>query len=120
MSDAREPDQGTWVAALALDGWVQGSAGTPRREYGLELGTAISMPVATRMVDGALAEVGRWDAAASLKPTTTIIPLVSFAVGDTVGLTYSDAPASARVLSVSATAGAAGLLWDLELTDGGT
>lgn len=118
MSDTRAPTAGTWVAALALDGWVTGSTGSVRREYGMELGTAISRAVADRVVAGALAEVGRWDGSCRLAPGG-IIPLVDFDIGDTLPCSYQDAPASVRVLSASATAADGSLLWDLELTDGG-
>lgn len=116
MSDLRGDDPGTWVAALALDGWVQATAGTPRREYGMELGTAISIPVATRIVAASLAEAGRWDASARLAPAAPT-PLVAFNVGDTLTLDYQDAPTDVRVLSISAEAGDGGLLWDLELVE---
>jgi hypothetical protein len=115
MTDTEQPDTGTWMAGLGLDGWVETGTATPRREVGYEFGTAISMPVATRMIAAALAEAGRWDASARLVSTPTKVPLVHYAVGDTIGLTYTGAPATARVLSVSATAGGGGLLWDLEL-----
>jgi len=115
MTDTEQPDAGTWMAGLGLDGWVEASAGSPRREVGYEFGSAISMPVATRMLAAALAEAGRWDASARLIPTPTHVPLVDFTVGDTIALDYTGAPATARVLSVSATAGGGGLLWDLEL-----
>jgi hypothetical protein len=116
MSDVRGGQEGTWVAGLTLSGWAQDGTATPRREVGLELGTALSIPVGQRVLTAALAENGRWDGSARLAPACSAVPLVDFKVGDTVALAYGGAPASARVLSVSATAGEGGLLWDLELT----
>lgn len=116
MSDERAPTPGTWVAALARDGWVQGQSGTPRREYGLELGTALSRAVADRVVAAGLAEVGRWDGSCRLAPGAPT-PLLDFEVGDAITLDYADAPTDVRVLSASATAGEGGLLWDLELVE---
>jgi hypothetical protein len=118
MSDQSAADEGTWVAALAIDGWITSSqvGATSRREYGMEIGTALSRAVAARIVDGALAENGRWDGSCRLAPSAPT-PLVDFQPGDTIGLSYADAPTSVQVLSMSATAGEGGLLWDLELVE---
>lgn len=117
MSDSRAADPGTWVAALALDGWITASAGTPRREYGMEVGTALNRAVASRIVTTALAENGRWDGVATLKPTPSSIPLVGFNVGDTITITYADAPTTVQVLSVTGTALQASIEWQLELVE---
>lgn len=116
MSDQTAADAGTWVAGLAIDGWMTGEQGTPRREYGMEIGTALSRAVAGRVVSSALAENGRWDGSCRLAPSAPV-PLVDFQPGDTIGISYADAPASVQVLSMSASAGAGGLLWDLELAE---
>ena len=116
MSDTYGADEGTWAAALAQDGWITDTAGSPRREYGMEVGTAISRAVAGRVVASALAENGRWDGSCRLAPGAPV-PLIDFGPGDTIGLTYADAPSSVVVLSVSAAAGDAGLAWDLELVE---
>jgi hypothetical protein len=116
MSDTSAKDEGTWVAALAIDGWITGSQGSPRREYGMEVGTALSRAVAGRVVASALAENGRWDGSCRLAPGAPT-PLVDFQPGDTITLSYSDAPTTVQVLSMSATAGEGGLLWDLELAE---
>jgi hypothetical protein len=42
---------------------------------------------------------------------------VDFFPGDRVAVSYQDAPAAVQVLSMSATAGEGGLLWDLELAE---
>lgn len=120
MSSQMQPDQGSWTCALALDGWIDGSSGTPRREYGMEIGTAISRAVADRIVTAALNENGRWDGTARLAPNSPV-PMVDFQPGDRVGLNYYgwDTPSYANVLSVSATAGEGGLLWDVELVEVG-
>jgi hypothetical protein len=116
MSDTYQPDEGTYAMAQALDGWTDSITTGIRREYGMEVGTAITRAVAKRVVESALAENGRWDASARLAPSAPQ-PLVDFHPGDRIGLTYADAPTSVEVLSVSATAGGGGLLWDLELAE---
>lgn len=117
MTDTKSADDGTYAMALALDGWQDAEQGTPRREYAMELGTAITRAVALRVINSGLAENGRWDGSVRLAPAAPV-PLVAFAVGDTIGLTYGDAPASVQVLSASASVGESGeLLWDLELVE---
>jgi hypothetical protein len=118
MSDVFAPDEGSYAMALALDGWTDSLATGIRREYGMEVGTAITRAVAKRVVDSALAENGRWDASCRLAPSAPQ-PLVAFVPGDRIALTYADAPTAVQVLSVSATAGGGGLLWDLELAEVG-
>jgi hypothetical protein len=117
LGDERAADPGSWVAALAHDGWVDRVGVGPRREYGLELGTAISRPVAERIADASLAEQGRWDGAAKILDRPHV-PLIDFDAGDTITLTYAEVNKPVRVLSLSATAGEGGLLWDAEFTDG--
>lgn len=117
MSDETGADEGSWAAGLARDGWVFGSTAGPRREYALEIGTALSRAVADRVVAGSLAETGRWDGSARLAPTAADVPLIDYTVGDRIALDYADAPTAVQVLSVSAEAGAGGLLWDLELAE---
>jgi hypothetical protein len=102
--------------ALALDGWTDASQGTLRREYGMEVGTAITRAVALRVVQSALSENGRWDGSCRLAPGAPT-PLVSFFPGDRIAVDYQDAPAAVQVLSMSASAGDGGLLWDLELAE---
>jgi hypothetical protein len=116
MSDTYQPDEGSYAVAMAWDGWTDSLAAGPRREYGMEVGTAITRAVALRVVQSSLAENGRWDGSARLGPTAPQ-PLVAFHPGDRIALTYADAPAAVQVLSVSATAGGGGLLWDLELAE---
>lgn len=120
MSSQKQPDQGSYAMALALDGWIDGAAGSPRREYGLEIGTAISRAVADRIVTAALDENGRWDGSVRLAPSAPV-PLVDFAPGDRIGLNYygSDTPNYCQVLSCSASAGEASLLWDVEIAEVG-
>ena len=114
MSDTIGGHPGSWVAGLALDGWVEAFRGSPRREWGMELGTAISMPVATRILHAALEQDNRWDGSARLAPAAPV-PLYDFYPGDVLALDYFDAPTEVRVLSISATAGEGTLLWDVEL-----
>jgi hypothetical protein len=116
MSDTYAPDAGTYTMALALDGWTDASQAGPRREYSMEVGTAITRAVALRVVQSALAENGRWDGSCRLAPDAPV-PLVSYFPGDRIALSYSDAPATVQVLSMSASAGEGGLLWDLELAE---
>lgn len=116
MSDQTAPDAGTWAAGLAIDGWMTGEQGSPRREYGMEIGTALSRAVAGRVVAAALAENGRWDGSCRLAPGAPT-PLIDFQPGDTIGISYADAPTSVQVLSMSASAGEGGLLWDLEIAE---
>lgn len=116
MSDQSARDPGTWAAGYALDGWMTATAGTPRREYAVELGTATSRAVAARVLAADLAENGRWDGSIRLSATAPV-PLLAFNVGDTIGCTYADAPASLAVLSVSASAAEASLRWDLEVSE---
>ena len=118
MSDTTQPDEGTYAMGLALDGWTDSLTSGPRREYAMEVGTAITRAVAKRVIDSALAENGRWDGSCRLAPSAPQ-PLVAFFPGDRIALTYADAPAAVQVLSVSATAGGGGLLWDLELAEVG-
>ena len=117
MNGQRSPDPGTHVVALALDGWLEDAQDGPRREYGLEVGTAISRAVAARVAAASLAENGRWDAAARLAPLCPHVPGIAFSPGDRVALTYPGAPASARVLSMSAQAVDGALQWDVELVE---
>lgn len=115
-SDEWPDDDGTWVAAHGLAGWVHASAGTGLRlEYAIEVGTALSHAVAQRSADAAVAENGRWDGSLHMRGNPTFVPLVDFQVGDRVGLDYLDAPVEVEVLSISATAGKGGLMWDLEV-----
>jgi hypothetical protein len=116
MSDTYAPDAGTYTMALALDGWTDAVQAGPRREYGMEVGTAITRAVALRVVQSALAENGRWDGSCRLAPGAPT-PLVAIFPGDRITVSYSDAPAAVQVLSMSATAGEGGLLWDLELAE---
>lgn len=119
MADGQAAHPGTWVAAVAHDGWVDRSVYGPRREFGLELGTAISRPIADRVTAAALATRGRWDASCSLLPAAGVMPGIDYTAGDTLTAAYADVYRPARVLSLSATAGEGGLLWQAELTDGG-
>ena len=117
MSDNVPGTVGTWAAGYAHDGWQQGStSGVQRREYGLELGTAISRPIASAIVTESLAEAGRWDATIDLTPAAPV-PGQAFNVGDTITLTYPSAPAAVRVLSFSGTAGQGGITYQLEVSD---
>lgn len=118
VSDRREPDPGSWSVALTHEGWVYGSQYGPRREYALELGTAISAAVGSRVVASSLAESGRWDATADLLPRVGRIPGVDYSAGDTLAIQYQDLVGPVRVLSISAEAGRGGLLWSVELTEG--
>jgi hypothetical protein len=118
VGDRRGPDPGSWAVALTHEGWVYGQQSGPRREYALELGTAISASVGARVVSASLAESGRWDAGAELLPRAGRIPGVDYAPGDTLTLTYKDLNQSVRVLSLSAEAGEGALLWSVELTEG--
>lgn len=119
MTDTTAKDPGSWACALTLQGWVTPSTfPTPRREYGLELGTAISRAVGARVLLSSLVENGRWDGSIRLAPAAPV-PLVEFDVGDTIGITYgSGVPADVQVLTVSASTGESGdLLWDLEVVE---
>jgi hypothetical protein len=116
MSDTYQPDVGTYAMALALDGWTDAVQSGPRREYGMEVGTAITRAVALRVVESALAENGRWDGSCRLAPGAPT-PLVAIFPGDRITVDYADAPATVQVLSMSASAGEGGLLWDLELAE---
>lgn len=118
MSDTEQSDEGTYAMGLALDGWTDSSTTGPRREYAMEVGTAITRAVAKRVIASALAENGRWDASARLAPAAPV-PMVDFFPGDRVTVTYADAPPEVQVLSVSATASDGGLLWDVELAEVG-
>ena len=117
MSDTQGAAVGSWIAGLTHTGWVSRSHGGPRREASLELGTARSTAVAVRIVDAALAEDGRWDGSARVVDRAGVRPFVDYKPGDTVACTYPGAPATVRVLSISAEAGEGAMLWDLELTE---
>lgn len=115
-SDEQAEDAGTWAAGLGLAGWSTASeAGKPRREYSMEIGTAISKAVADRVVAAAVAENGRWDGSMRLSPACPWVPMVDFGPGDRIGLDRYDCPSVVTVVSISATQGRGGLLWDLEL-----
>jgi hypothetical protein len=116
MSDTEQSDEGTYAMALGLDGWTDSAVGSPRREYAMEVGTAITRAVAKRIVDSALGENGRWDGSCRLAPGAPT-PLVDFFPGDRIAVSYQDAPTAVTVLSMSAQAGEGGLLWDLELAE---
>jgi len=119
-SDEQAADAGTWAAGLGLAGWSTASeAGKPRREYGMEVGTAISRSVADRVVVAAVGENGRWDGSLRLSPACPWTPLLDFGPGDRIGLDYHDCPTVVTVVSISATQGRGGLLWDLELAETG-
>lgn len=117
FSDVQQPDAGTWVCALAHDGWADAQeSGAIRREYNLEVGTAISRAVIDRIAQAALAENGRWDGTVKLRPSSGFVPMVDAFPGDRVAISYSGAPATARILSFSGVnSPAAGIT--VELTD---
>lgn len=121
MSDQVTSDAGNLVAALSLDGWVQKPDYSPsfRREFGLELGQAISKQMAWRICEAALADDGRWDGTAKIKIVSGSVPFVNFTVGDTLPLTFQGLNKNVRVLSIAAGATEGGFEWSLELTDPG-
>ena len=115
MNDTVPQQQGSWCVGYAIDGWHQAQQGSMRREYGLELGTAISRPVADRIIAESLSDDGRWDGTITLAPSAPV-PLVAFGPGDTLTLTYPDTPATVRVLSIGGRAQAGGIEFDLEVS----
>lgn len=119
MSETQPEDEGSWAAGLALDGWVYGEQlGVPRREFGMELGTAISRAVADRVVAAALAENGRRDfVAKELLPVTGKRPLLDYTTGSLVAVDYCDLGTDMTVLSITATAADGGIDWEAELVE---
>lgn len=117
MSDQETGDMGTVVVGLTLDGWVQRSVTGFRREFGLELGQAISKQMGWRICDAALADAGRWDGTIKFKVVAGKVPYIDFGVGDEITIDYRDVDRTARILSISAEAGEGGLQWSLEVTD---
>jgi hypothetical protein len=122
MSDQTTADAGNLVVALTLDGWVQKPDASPsfRREFGLELGQAISKQMGWRICESALADDGRWDGTVKFKIVPGLaIPFVNFTVGDTIPLAYRGVNRNVRVLSIAAQATEGGFDWSLELTEPG-
>ncbi len=110
---------GTWVMAQALDGWLYHQrSGVPRREYALELGEAITRPVASKIAKRSLKDAWRWDGHGSLNPPQAgWRPYVDFFPGDVVTLDYQAIERQVTITSLSAKAGEGGLLWDIEVTE---
>ena len=119
MTDSKAAALGSHIYGLTHTGWVARNHAGPRREAMVELGTARSTAVAVRIVDAALADDGRWDGSARVVARPGAHPLLDYGPGDTVACSYPGAPATMRVLSISAEAGEGAMLWDLELTEGG-
>lgn len=118
LAVTRGEDDGTWCAGQLRDGWVYAAGpGAYRREFAMEIGTALSRAPADRVVAQALAEGGRVDYRAKLLPVTGKVPLADYAPGDTVTLTYGALAVDVNVLTVSAQHGEAGLLWQAELVE---
>jgi hypothetical protein len=116
MEAEQAADPGSWVAALTHDGWISAQSGGPRREYGLQLGTAISRPVGRRVLSAAFANRSRWDSSIRLTGAP-LVPAVDFQAGDTLTVTYEGISQQLRILSLSGSAGGGGVLWEAELTD---
>jgi hypothetical protein len=109
---------GTWVLAQAHDGWVYHAASGPRREYAIELGEAITGPIASKIAKASLKDVWRHDGSGSLNPPQSgWMPYVDFKLGDWLRVTYKDINQMFSVTSLSAIAGEGGLLWDIEFTE---
>jgi hypothetical protein len=122
MSDQVTADVGNLVVALTLDGWVQKPDYSPsfRREFGLELGQAISKQMGWRICESALADDGRWDGTIKMKIVPGLaVPFVNFTVGDTIPLSYRGVNMNVRVLSIAAQATEGGFDWSLEVTEPG-
>ena len=117
MNESRAAVAGNWLVGLSHTGWHYGGLPGPRREYMIELGTARSPAIAHRIGVASLNEHGRWDGSARIISRSGARPLFDFNQGDWISLDHPNAPTTARVLSVSAEPGDAGMLWDLELTD---
>lgn len=121
MSDQTTSEIGNVVAALSLDGWVQRPTSVSgfRREFGLELGQAISKQMAWRICEAALEDDGRWDGTIKFKIRAGTVPFVNFNVGDTLPLNYQGLNKNVRVLSIAASSTEGGFEWSLEVTDVG-
>jgi len=120
LSTSGTEGHGTWVMAQALDGWVYHAAAGPRREYALELGEAITGPIADKISKASLKDVWRHDGAGSLNPPKygwDWVPYIDFKLGDWLRVTYKDINQMFSVTSLSAAAGEGGLLWDVEFTE---
>lgn len=119
LTEKGTPGAGTWVYALAWDGWLtEHVEGAIRREYALELGEALTRPTGRKIARASLRDGWRWDASASLNPPKAgWIPYLDFGVGDWMTLDYQDVTRPVSVVSISAKAGEGGLLWDVELTE---
>lgn len=117
-SETRGGAPGTWCAALGRDGWVNGETGSPhRREFFMELGTALSRAISDRVVLAALNEGGRRDFRAKLIPVAGKVPLIHYKAGDTVPFGFGDVDTTVIILSISASPGDGGLLWEAELVE---
>jgi hypothetical protein len=113
------PAVGTHAIALAHDGWVQRSIpGRVRREFMLEVGTAITAPVARVIADAALRDSWRWDGSGSMNPPQPgWLPYLDLKLGDAIKVDYQAVEHDVSITSFSAEAGEGGLLWDIEVSE---
>jgi len=112
------PGAGSWAMALCHDGWTYASVSGPRREYALELGQALTRVVGKKIIKASLRDKWRWDASGSMNPPQAgWRPYVDFGVGDWMTVDYQAIEHNLSVVSISATAGEGGLLFDIEFTE---